>query len=69
MEEKAAKEAPNKPHDCLSCRVTGTAVCLCISAYLAAHEYARPAASPIQHRFTLVMAGGFAVLGVMRALV
>lgn len=54
--------------DCLSCRVTGTAVCWCLSAYLAAHEYAKPSASPMQRRLTMAMVAGFAVMGVARAL-
>lgn len=56
--------------DCLSCRVTGTAVSLFISAYLLAQTYAQPAVySPMHHRVMLAAAGGFAALGVVRALV
>lgn len=66
---KAEEERPAEWQDCLSCRVTGTAVCLCLSGYLFANEYARPSVSPFQRRFTLVMAGGFAVLGAVRAVI
>jgi hypothetical protein len=61
--------APRRPADCLSCRVTGSVVCGALSAYLLAQHYARPSASPIHQRVTLAMAGGFAALGIARALV
>lgn len=54
--------------DCTACRVTGTVVCLGLSAYLAAQAYARPPVSPAHRAFTLAFAGGFAALGVARAL-
>ena len=54
--------------DCLSCRMTGVVVCVAASAYLMAQTYARPPASPIQRHVTLAVAGGFAALAVVRAL-
>jgi hypothetical protein len=63
-----APRAEARP-DCLSCRVTGTIVCLALSASTAVQHYARPAASPITRALTLAAAGGFAALGVARALV
>ena len=64
-----AQQAPVGPKDCLSCRVTGTVVFLAASAYLTAHTYASPPASPIQRSLTLAIAGAFAALGVARALI
>lgn len=55
--------------DCVSCRITGTVVCLGLSAYLTAQTYARPPSSPAHRIFSLAFAGGFAALGVVRALV
>jgi hypothetical protein len=55
--------------DCLSCRITGTVVCLGLSAYLTAQTYARPPTSPTQRIFTFAFAGGFAALGIARAIV
>lgn len=62
--EGQARAAP----DCTACRVTGTGVCLGLSAYLTAQTYARPPASTAHRIFTLAFAGGFAALGVARAL-
>lgn len=51
---KAEKEEDSFSRlDCLSCRITGTAVCLGLSAYLTAQTYARPPTSPAQRIFTL----------------
>jgi hypothetical protein len=63
------KEERSSRPDCLSCRITGTVVCLGLSAYLTLQTYARPPTSPAQRIFTLAFAGGFAALGVTRALV
>jgi hypothetical protein len=65
----AKKEENTSRPDCLSCRITGTVVCLGLSAYLTLHTYAKPPTSPAQRIFTLAFAGGFAALGVARALV
>ena len=53
---------------CMSCKVTGTVVCLSCSGYLGAQLYARPAAMPKLHRYTMIaFAAGFAIMGVARA--
>ncbi|KAG7670245.1 hypothetical protein NADE_006507 [Nannochloris sp. 'desiccata'] len=39
------------------------------NAYLTAQTYARPPTSPAQRIFTLAFAGGFAALGIARAIV
>ena len=60
-------EAPSS--DCMSCRVTGTLVCLTCSGYLTSQLYSKP---PIKgaHRFmTIAFATGFAALGVTRAVI
>jgi len=57
-----------KTEDCLSCRVTGTVVSLALSAYLAVETYARPPSSPLHRKFMLLFSGGFAALGIGRAL-
>ena len=58
---------------CLSCRITGTAVCWSVGAYLAAQQYAAPApplgAGRLHRAVMLAAAGGFLVLGAARALV
>ena len=61
-----APPAPSK-RDCLGCRVTGTVVCLGVSAYLTAHHYAAPSPSPVHRAVMLAVAGGFAAMGVVRA--
>lgn len=67
--EPEASKVEVAQQDCLSCRVTGTVVCLGLSAYLAAQNYARPSSSPAHRAFTLAFAGGFAALGIARALI
>lgn len=59
---------------CLTCRVIGTTVCLGLSAYFvqasSKHSGMHPVgASPMSRVFILACAGGFAALGVARALV
>ncbi len=66
--QPAAKAGTTPEGDCWKCRVTGTAVCLGASAYLLAQNYAQPSASRVHRMFTLLFAGGFAALGVARAL-
>lgn len=68
MNAEKEDDSSRRP-DCLSCRITGTAVCLGLSAYLTVQTYARPPTSPAQRTFTLAFAGGFAALGIARALV
>ncbi len=52
---------------CMSCKVTGTVVCLSCSGYLGAQLYARPAMTRV-HRYAIVgFAAGFAIMGVARA--
>jgi hypothetical protein len=55
--------------DCLSCRITGTMVCVALSGYLSLQQYAKPAKSPGQRFITLSMAGSFLALGIARAVV
>ncbi len=62
VSSKAASAA-----QCMSCKVTGTIVCLSCSGYLGAQLYARPAMAKV-HRYTMVgFAAGFAIMGVARA--
>jgi len=61
-----------KYQSCLSCRVIGTTVCLGVSAHLVYSSTQRRgvgpmAASPMSRAFILAFAGGFAALGVARA--
>ena len=70
MTEKTNESPPPPPYqDCISCRVTGTVVCLSLSAYLTLQTYARPPTSPAHRIFSLAFAGGFAAIGIARALV
>jgi hypothetical protein len=54
--------------DCLSCKVTGTAVCLGLSGYLVAKQYAQPVGSPSTKVLTLAVAGSLAAMGIARAI-
>lgn len=59
---------------CLTCRVIGTTVCLGLSAHLV-HTASQQTSghhamgSPMSRAFILAFAGGFAALGVARALI
>lgn len=55
--------------DCLSCRVTGTLVCLTCSGYLTSQLYTRPPVRGIHRLMTVTFATGFAALGVARAVI
>ena len=55
--------------DCVSCRATGTLVCLSCSTYLAAQVYTRPAMTRVHRYVTVGFAAGFAVMGVTRAVI
>jgi len=68
MNSEKEDDSSRRP-DCLSCRITGTVVCLGLSAYLTLQTYARPPTSPTQRIFSLAFAGGFAALGIARAIV
>ena len=67
--ERHGSKSDVTQQDCMSCRVTGTVVCLSLSAYLAIQNYARPSSSPAHRAFTMAFAGGFAALGIARALI
>jgi len=56
-------------HDCMACRVSGTAVSLGCSAFLTRQLYKKP--PPVgPHRAAIIaFAGGFAALGLLRAAV
>lgn len=56
-------------HDCMACRVSGTVVSLGCSAFLATQLYKRPAPVGAHRAAIIAFAGGFAVLGVLRAAV
>lgn len=57
----------DRPADCISCKVTGTVVCLSCSGYLAAQVFARPAMTRVHRYATIGFAAGFAALAVTRA--
>ncbi len=64
MQDASSKSATST--QCLSCKVTGTVVCLSCSGYLGAQLYARPMAKV--HRYMMVgFAAGFAIMGVAHA--
>ncbi len=64
MQDESSKAATAT--QCMSCKVTGTVVCLSCSGYLGAQVYARPMAKV--HRYTMVgFAAGFAIMGVAHA--
>lgn len=67
--EASQKRERRKITDCLSCRVIGTVVPLAASGYLLAFKYSRKPPQGLHSIFTLAFAGGFAALGVTRALI
>ena len=55
--------------DCMSCRVTGTLVCLTCSGYLTSQLYTKAPIRGIHRLMTVTFATGFAALGVARAVI
>jgi hypothetical protein len=66
-----AGAAASEDGDCISCRVIGTGVCFGTSGTLAAQLYrGAPAVhSPAHRAVLLAFTAGFAVLGVVRAII
>ena len=67
-------DGSEKSQSCLTCRMIGTTVCLGVSAHLVYSSTKQRgvgpmAASPMSRAFVLAFAGGFAALGVARAVV
>jgi hypothetical protein len=56
-------------HDCMACRVSGSAVSLGCSAFLFSQLCRKPAPTGAHKAAILVVGGGFAVLGLLRAAV
>ena len=56
-------------HDCMACRVSGTVVSLGCSAFLTRQLYKRPPPVGAHRAAIIAFAGGFAVLGALRAAV
>ena len=67
-EQERQPAAPAVPQDCMQCRVIGAGVCFAASAYLAASNYAVPPTGRVHRAVMLAAAGGFAALGLARAL-
>ena len=55
-------------NDCISCRVAGAAVCFSLSGYLTISAWVRPHSSLLHKRITLLAAGGFAAMGLIRSI-
>ena len=56
-------------HNCMACRVSGSVVSLGCSAFLFSQLYRKPAPTGAHKAAILVVGGGFAVLGLLRAAV
>ena len=56
-------------HDCMACRVSGSVVSLGCSAFLFSQLYRKPAPTGAHKAAILVVGGGFAALGLLRAAV
>jgi len=68
-EEGAAGTRGGDVGNCMSCRVIGTVVPTVASGYLAATLYTTKPPQGLHKVFTLVFVGGFAAMGVFRAVV
>lgn len=66
-QQQAPPAAPQQ--DCMQCRVIGAGVCFAASAYLTASNYAVPPSGRVHRAVMLAAAGGFAAMGLARALV
>ena len=64
-----ATTLPKTTADCMSCRLIGTTVSLGASVYLLAFVYGPKSPVGLHRNMTLAFAGGFAALGLARALV
>lgn len=62
------QQHPQAPQDCMQCRVVGAGVCFAASGYLTLKNYAQPATGRVHRAVMLAAAGGFAALGLARAL-
>ena len=56
-------------HDCMACRVSGTVVALSCSAFLTRQLYKHPPPVGVHRAAIIAFAGGFAVMGALRAAV
>mmetsp|Transcript_14032 Transcript_14032/g.36031 ORF Transcript_14032/g.36031 Transcript_14032/m.36031 type:complete len:83 (+) Transcript_14032:254-502(+) len=68
-EEGNTQAATNGAADCLTCRTIGTLVPLSCTAYLLSGLAGIPRANRLHRACVLAAGGGFAALGVARALV